>query len=147
MCAITEIADRAKEYCSSLLTNGYITGDQYPTVYNQIKEQMALCTTAMMAEVRLRTGPLVNERMAVDQITRECMAYIGAQQEDLRRRRKKAVEAFRQVEAMAARALEPAPGKVVLMQSEGRTFEVRFPDFDPSTAFQRSWENNGRYCH
>ena len=147
MCAISEIADRAKEYCSSLLTNGYITGDQYPAVFTQIKEQMALCTTAMMAEVRLRTGPLTSERQAVDQITRECMAYIGAQQDELRRRRKKAVQAFRQVEAMAARAMEESSAKIVVMESNGRTFELRFPEFDPSTAFQRSWENNGRYCH
>lgn len=145
MCAVTEIAGRAKEFCHALLTNGFITDAQYPTVYNQIKEQMALCTTAMMAEVRLRTGPLVSERTAVDQITRECMAYIGAQQEELRRRRKKAVEAFRQVQAMAARAMEEPPRNIVVMQSNGRTFEVRFPEFDPSTAFQRSWERSARF--
>ena len=147
MCAITEIADRAKEFCAGLLTNGFITDEQYPSVYTQVKEQMALCTTAMMAEVRLRTGPLVNERMAVDQITRECMSFIGAQQEDRRRKRRKAVEAFRQVERMVTEAMQPQQPNVMVMQSGGRTFAVRFPEFDPSTAFQRSWEKNGRFCH
>lgn len=125
MCVVTEIGARAKEYAHSLLTGGYISDEQYQSVLDQLKEQLALCTTAMMAEVRLRSNAIVNERMAMDQVTREVMSFIASRQEESRRRRRRAMSVLREIRPPNIPELVEESSTVMVIR--GRPFEARFP--------------------
>lgn len=127
MCVIQEVGARAKEYAHSLLTAGIIEDEMFQAVLDQLKEQLALCATAMMAEVRLRTNAIVSEKTAMEQIGRELMNFIASREQEQRRRRRKATGEFgkireRQPVQMEAPARYESPGKVV------KFFLVRYPD-------------------
>lgn len=130
MCAVTELGCRAKEFTNALLADGYITGDQYPTVLAQVQEQMALTTAAMMAEVRLRTNAILSERAIVDQISREIMVFIGSRQVERGRQRKKVQEAFQQMRAEVMAVLEQNSTPFIVVQRPA--FCVRYPEFQPA---------------
>lgn len=122
MCAISELGCRARQFTNALLSNGYITGEQFPVVLAHITEQMALTTAAMMAEVRLRSNAIQNERAVVDQISREVMKYISGRQQERTRQRRKVREAFEQLREEAYQNTAPFTG-------EGRReFFQRYPE-------------------
>lgn len=128
MCVISEISQRAKEYCHALLTGGYITDEQYQAVLEQVKEQLALCTTAMMAEVRLRTNAIVSDRAAMEQVTREVMSFIAGRQEETRRRRRRAVSVLREIRPPNMPELVEESSTVMVIMGRFRPFEARFPE-------------------
>jgi len=127
MCAISEISSRAREFAHALLTGGYITAEQYPMVYGQIKEQMALAVTAMMAEIRLRVNAIVSERAAVDQITRETMMFIAGRQQEERRRRSRSQQNMIKLRQIAPPETTEVEIRFVGHENGCRKFETRFP--------------------
>lgn len=126
MCMITEIGSRAKQYAHSLLTSGCINGEQYQAVLEQLKEQMALCATALMGEVRLRTNAIVNERMAMEQIAREVMSFIAGREQEKRRRRRASVAAFSKLREMQPPEYQEIPLDEIPKVTH-RVFMVRYP--------------------
>lgn len=130
MCVISEISQRAREYTHALLTAGVIDNAQCQAVMQQIQEQLALCSTAMMAEVRLRTNAVINERGAMEQISRELMTFIANRQEEKRRRRRAAFGKLREVRPPEFVEQFARP-QFVVMESASRPFPVRYPDYQP----------------